>query len=520
MEVTKYFRSELFTKKPLKSSKHLTNSSDFARQTCVTSNKIKIKSVPPVPDDLFVRIKKMEPNSSKNMKPPKQIPKIKRNPDRNSRPTSLDEKASSNAKKSKPNNDVKSEVNPAITLTNQFEGLTDNETDDNMSIASDASTHQSIASHRSKASHHSTAKTKKLSAPKPIVVPDISHDVIKNSILTANTQSKPTIQKYQNGYKIFVSSAADKLTIKTQLESHKIKFYTYSEPENRHFIVELSKFYKTDPKELLEILKAQEIPAVNVSLFNRSNTNPIYLVHFTKNTIKLDELNYKHKVVDYHKVQWNLLDRSLKKPTQCRRCQRFGHSASNCNLDYRCIKCLLKHEPGQCARKTTTEGAPSCVNCNTEGHPSNSRTCPMYKKYASLIPITKPADKRPRNFTSAPAPWHQAPHQSPHDTPHVDNSNFPSLPSQTHNYSQHNVNVSRDSRPALNNPRIIQNESSHNEPQDFFRQLNDLQNEFANIPEIQETFQYIRVLISKLRATNNHHERACLLLNFQVPKCV
>lgn len=43
-------------------------------------------------------------------------------------------------------------------------------------------------------------------------------------------------------------------------------------------------------------------------------------------------------------VKWKL--QRKRDITQCRRCQRFNHSASNCTLPYRCVKCISTHEPG------------------------------------------------------------------------------------------------------------------------------------------------------------------------------
>lgn len=40
-----------------------------------------------------------------------------------------------------------------------------------------------------------------------------------------------------------------------------------------------------------------------------------------------------------------------KDPIMCACCQRAGHTAVNCNLDYRCVKCTDKHGPENCTIK-------------------------------------------------------------------------------------------------------------------------------------------------------------------------
>lgn len=68
---------------------------------------------------------------------------------------------------------------------------------------------------------------------------------------------------------------------------------------------------------------------------------------------------------------------------QCRRCQRWGHIAKNCNSMYKCVKCDQKHEPGECQRTREDSSDPYCTNCGEVGHPANWRGCPTYRKYVA-----------------------------------------------------------------------------------------------------------------------------------------
>lgn len=78
---------------------------------------------------------------------------------------------------------------------------------------------------------------------------------------------------------------------------------------------------------------------------------------------------------------------------QCYRCQRFGHSSTNCGMTPRCVKCLLSHESGKCFLPKYTslkeseriEGQDevkspkaSCVNCGNVSHPASWRGCPTH----------------------------------------------------------------------------------------------------------------------------------------------
>lgn len=65
---------------------------------------------------------------------------------------------------------------------------------------------------------------------------------------------------------------------------------------------------------------------------------------------------------------------------QCKNCQHFKHSANNCARQFRCVKCVDAHAPGQCPTDNMpaeNRRLPTCVNCNSN-HPANYRGCPKY----------------------------------------------------------------------------------------------------------------------------------------------
>lgn len=68
--------------------------------------------------------------------------------------------------------------------------------------------------------------------------------------------------------------------------------------------------------------------------------------------------------------------------TQCYRCQGYGHTALNCNLQFRCVKCSEEHQTGECKLKAgeTERETLFCVQCGANGHPASYRGCPKYKE--------------------------------------------------------------------------------------------------------------------------------------------
>lgn len=85
------------------------------------------------------------------------------------------------------------------------------------------------------------------------------------------------------------------------------------------------------------------------------------------------------RIIDQAIVKFEFLRKP--KVIQCKRCQRFNHSASNCNLPYRCVKCTNEHEPGQCKfDNETNKFKPTCVNCQGNHTANDGKNCPIFQK--------------------------------------------------------------------------------------------------------------------------------------------
>ena len=139
--------------------------------------------------------------------------------------------------------------------------------------------------------------------------------------------------------------------------------------------------------EELNKLETSEIQFVRVQHFStklsRSNNKvfPILLVKLSPDNqpTRLRSI----KFVAYQTVHWEKLEKKTE-TTQCRRCQRLGHTAANCNMNFRCIKCKDNHPPSQCSvpkgEKIEKEKV-YCIDCNCYGHPASFRGCPKIVQY-------------------------------------------------------------------------------------------------------------------------------------------
>ncbi|GFU82431.1 nucleic-acid-binding protein from transposon X-element [Trichonephila clavipes] len=110
--------------------------------------------------------------------------------------------------------------------------------------------------------------------------------------------------------------------------------------------------------------------------------------------------------------------------TQCYKCQKFNHTASNCHIKPRCLKCGEAHQTAQCLIQKVENLY--CINCKTYGHMANYSKCPLFPKprkgkfekpnYSSIVEsIVRPnltfaqAAKQSRITTQATVPQQMAP---------------------------------------------------------------------------------------------------------------
>lgn len=161
----------------------------------------------------------------------------------------------------------------------------------------------------------------------------------------------------------------------------------------------------TEPEELLKMLqlvKCDGLTFVGVKPFTTAKAKrenrklPFFLVQLSPNS-NLEGLRTIN-VLDYQVVSWEKVKRS-EGIIQCVRCQRFGHAASNCEMQPRCVKCSKNHKTEECplGKEGADKSQLSCVLCKNSGHTANYRGCPEFQsmKQANLARKQKSAVKVP-----------------------------------------------------------------------------------------------------------------------------
>lgn len=268
-----------------------------------------------------------------------------------------------------------------------------------------ASVNQSSSANKHPTGASATSNTLKATKPKPIFV-DVNYNVAINAIKAIQLTEIPVLKILSsNSVAIHPKDTASKVKIIEALDNKAINFHTFTEKADRKLKAVLKGFFKCSNEELLKYLKDASIPAVGVSTLYENDDRPVYFVLFPPNVTSIPQLNQQFKIINYLMVRWEAIKPSSKRHTQCGRCKRWGHTSSNCNRQFRCIKCIEPHLPGECKRvsRDAPEGNVACVNCQGP-HPANSTACPAFKAYIeSITKKRKPTARVPASRPGLPA---------------------------------------------------------------------------------------------------------------------
>jgi hypothetical protein len=340
-----------------------------------------------------------------------------------------------------------------------------------------------------------------LKPPKPIFV-ESSIKTLQNLVKDGNIGFKevPLLKAINKNLhtKILCSSMEDKAKTIEKLRSQQFQYFTYAEKSAKPLNFVLFGYLYKDCKEVLQDLKDNGYNAISVSSRSKNEASPVYCVSFSSDSnTSLRSLRLQ-KVVDQIVVSWDLPRRDPFRPTQCHRCQRFGHTKKYCDMKPRCVKCDQLHLSSDCPRKDRTVGAPICANCAGE-HPANSPTCPHFVSFSNVLRQRKANSQHLRQQVNASVNQrlNTAGRANPRRAaPPVNNYSFPPLPNQRGN----NVSVAHND-----------NRSGQSPPSVGFHELSNLSTRFNAIPDIALVMRDFEDLIVKLEQAPNRQSKLLIL---------
>lgn len=237
-----------------------------------------------------------------------------------------------------------------------------------------------------------------------------------------------------------------------------------------------------DADSILEILPLQHKEPRTYNVHKNVN----YLIKFDKTKINMQTVN-KIKSLFSIIIRWFPYVNYRSGPTQCRRCQMYGHGTSHCSRLQRCLKCGGNHPAEDCL---ITEL--KCANCGKE-HEANSKACDNRSKYVAIrenISINRQLqhlNQKPNALSSI--------HNKKSGNVILNDSNFPTLKKSNQNsVHQHFYKHFSSSQPTSSvNPRIQQVQSTFTRSQPAPSSSNAYIN---NSSENLFTFEELTSLIS------------------------
>lgn len=273
--------------------------------------------------------------------------------------------------------------------------LNDTQEDSRSSTYSPASTSKNSAQSGNKQNVNIEQSKKEKVPPINIynVEPNELISFIKNGLKINDFQIKDLNHKNKK-ITLHLKSMANFSRVKIHLQKTHTNFYTFTPKCIKNKTILLKGLSGTTATELildeLRTFENQNLKFVKVAPFytNRSKKEKYCLSSFLVQLSPESDTNELKNIkgILHHCIKWE----PLKKPEiqQCRNCQGFFHSAANCFLPPRCVKCKLSHETGKCAIDTVDENERDklyCVVCNKYGHPASYKGCEKYRELQKKV---------------------------------------------------------------------------------------------------------------------------------------
>lgn len=170
------------------------------------------------------------------------------------------------------------------------------------------------------------------------------------------------------------------------LEKENIEYYTFSNKNTNPVKIILTGLPDINIEDLKNEIVLSGIEIENILQIiplkpngkeHNIHKNINYLIKFEKSKVStqvVHKIKYLFNIV----VRWFPYVNYNKGPTQCRRCQMYGHGTSHCGRFPKCLNCGQRHNVDECR-----EPIRKCANCG-ESHEANSKICTNRKTYIAL----------------------------------------------------------------------------------------------------------------------------------------
>lgn len=284
-----------------------------------------------------------------------------------------------------------------------------------------------------------------------------------------------------------------------------LQYHTYTpKNERKHAFILRGMDSASDTDEIKEELENQHKMEVD-KVFKLKNTNKGLFLVVCDSAVTLKYLNKNIRYVNRTKVTWERRH-NIPPITQCRRCQAWGHSTSNCYSEPKCLKCADSHWTRECQKvkkeDPNTNKHIKCANC-LGNHLAFDKECPVFLRKLELKNKTTKERLAPK-FVAAPIPttnpWFKNRTANPNTALP---QNTTAQPTQQHQQQQQ--------------------QQTQQHPNNQLSGFNELTNEIAQLNQlinIEKMLQLVKELNAKLRSCTSEMEKFLAFNNFVQNKFV
>ncbi|GFW97915.1 nucleic-acid-binding protein from transposon X-element [Trichonephila clavipes] len=192
----------------------------------------------------------------------------------------------------------------------------------------------------------------------------------------------PDIQIKSAGkyFKLFPNTDDESRSLTHFSESDKeYEFYIIPPKENKLLKIVIKGLPRvTLPAEITLDLEELGFTVTNCNQLISKRTKlelPFFLV-----TLPRNEFNATiHDLTHLGHLQIRVEGYSIRGVTQCYKCNNFFHTAANCFMEPRCLKCGKEHTTKDCEITNRVDN-PYCINCHVYGHSACYTKCPRFPK--------------------------------------------------------------------------------------------------------------------------------------------
>jgi hypothetical protein len=217
--------------------------------------------------------------------------------------------------------------------------------------------------------------------PKRVRVPTITIKWeltrVRSEIVLSNMKNSSFILKQVHGGRVVNIATMDEYEafLKRCTERH-VPFFTHQVDAKKPTRIVLLGLPDMPANEKQEALAERgiipdDIKPMNIrskDLLEHSN----YILYFAKGSMTTGKLR-DIKAINNVIVRLAYYDAKRHGPTQCRRCQEWGHGSSHCHVAHACVKCAGQHETSACNLVAKGINLPveqlKCANCNCSTQP-------------------------------------------------------------------------------------------------------------------------------------------------------